>query len=144
MLVTYNTHLASALPAVTSLEHCADYSTTVAPFTNQLYGLPQKLLENISDPVGLLNLYAETNPLVTGTALSLFVGAVVLVASEINRNYSQIDRFWSILPTVYIGHLIAWARVTGLPHERLTLMGACSLVWSVSNPPRAVCCVSPA
>jgi hypothetical protein len=132
MLVTYNTHLASALPPASTLENSASYEATVAPFIPQLVALPQKLLATLSDPVGLLNLYAETNPLVTGTAFSLLLGAIVLVSSEINRNYSQIDRLWSLLPTVYIGHLIAWANVTGLPHERVTLLGVGSLLWSVS------------
>jgi len=131
MLIAY-THLATALPVVTSIEDSASYQLAVAPFMPQLYGLPQKLWANAADPVGLLTVYAETNPVVSGFALALAIGSVVLVVSEINRNWSQIDRLWSILPIVYLGHLIGWAELTGLRHERLDLMAMAILAWSVS------------
>ena len=100
-----------ALPTLLALEDCADYSKTVEPFLPQLYSLPEKLLDVVARRQSLSSLYIETNPLVSGFAFSIFLGAVFLVASEINRNYSQVDRFWSLLPTFYIAHFDLWARM---------------------------------
>jgi steroid 5-alpha reductase family enzyme len=58
------------------------------------------------------------------------LGAVFLVVAEINRNYSQVDRCWSLLPTVYIAHFDAWARLTGLPTRRLDVALLFSAIWS--------------
>ena len=84
-----------ALPTLLTLEDCADYSKTVEPFLPQLYSLPEKLLDVVTSRQSISSLYIETNPLVSGFAISVFLGAVFLVASEINRNYSQVDRFWT-------------------------------------------------
>jgi len=122
-----------ALPTLLALEECSDFSKTVEPFIPQLYALPHKLLDVIVNREGFLKLYLETNPLVSGFAASLFLGAVFLVVSEINRNYSQVDRCWSLLPTLYIAHFDAWARLAGLPSRRLDAALLFSTVWSVSG-----------
>lgn len=117
------------------LEHtwdCSDFSKTVAPYAHQFYELPGRLVASINSIEALQRLYVETNPLITGFSASLLVGAIALVASEINRNYSQIDRLWSILPNLYIVHLAAWARLAGVPHARIDLVAAFSTLWSVS------------
>lgn len=124
-----------ALPAVHALESCADFPTAVQPFLPQLYDLPHQLLD-IATGRGersFLQLYAETNPLISGFAASVALGAVFLVLAEINRNYSQVDRAWSLLPTVYIAHFAAWARLTGVPHQRVDAALLFSAVWSVSR-----------
>jgi steroid 5-alpha reductase family enzyme len=120
-----------ALPTIRTLEDCADFSMAVRPFIPQLYGLPAKLLDAFSGRESLLQLYTETNPLVSGFAISVFLGAVFLVAAEINRNYSQVDRFWSLLPTLYIAHFDVWARLAGLPSQRVDAALFCSAVWSI-------------
>jgi hypothetical protein len=122
-----------ALPSLTSLEDCADFSKAVEPFIPQLYDLPQKLLENALSPGGLLELYKETNPLVSGFAFSLFAGAVFLVVSEANRNYSQVDRMWSLLPTLYNAHFLAWSHLHDLSTDRLNIVLLWSVIWSVCN-----------
>jgi hypothetical protein len=121
-----------ALPVLHSLEDCADFSKAVAPFLPQLYDLPVKLLDVVAGRESLLQLYTETNPLVSGFAVSVFLGAVFLVVAEINRNYSQVDRAWSLLPTLYIAHFDAWARLTGLPARRIDAALLFSAIWSVS------------
>jgi steroid 5-alpha reductase family enzyme len=55
------------------------------------------------------------------------------VVSEVNRNYSQVDRMWSILPNLYVVHLAVWARLAGVPHSRLDLIVVATTVWSVSG-----------
>ncbi|GAB1320612.1 Steroid 5-alpha reductase C-terminal domain-containing protein [Madurella fahalii] len=120
-----------ALPSIGTLEDCADFSKVVEPFIPQLYALPEKLLDVVSGRERLLSLYAETNPLISGFAISVALGAVFLVLAEINRNYSQVDRAWSILPTLYIAHFDAWARLSGIPSQRIDTVLLVSVIWSI-------------
>ncbi|KFH48903.1 hypothetical protein ACRE_001190 [Hapsidospora chrysogenum ATCC 11550] len=120
-----------ALPLLKSVEDCADFSKTVEPFIPQLYRLPSQVLGNIGSIDGLKQLYIGTNPLITGFAASIAFGFGFLVASEVNRNYSQVDRMWSILPNLYVVHLAVWARLAGLPHSRLDLIAAATTLWSI-------------
>lgn len=121
-----------ALPTLKTLEECAEWSKTVEPFIPQLYDLPSRALDVFAGRESILNVYTETNPLVSGFAGSLVLGAIFLVVAEINRNYSQVDRAWSILPTVYIAHFAAWARLSGIPSQRIDAALLFSAIWSVS------------
>jgi hypothetical protein len=121
-----------AFSTIRTLEDCADFSKAVEPYIPQLYDLPAKLIDVFAGRESILKLYIETNPLVSGFAISVFLGAVFLVAAEINRNYSQVDRFWSLLPTLYIAHFDVWARLAGLPSQRIDAALLFSAVWSVS------------
>lgn len=121
-----------ALPFVKSLEDCGDYAKTVEPFIPQLYALPRQVLDNIASPDGLRQLYVDTNPLASAFAVSVALGFVFLVVSEINKNYSQVDRMWSILPNLYIVHLSVWARLAGVPSSRVDLISLATTLWSVS------------
>jgi steroid 5-alpha reductase family enzyme len=121
-----------SLPVLKSIEECGDYAKAVEPFIHQLYELPARVLASIASPAELKYVYATTNPLISGFAISILLGGVFVVASEINRNYSQVDRFWSILPNLYIIHYAIWARVAGLPHSRIDLVAVFSTLWSVS------------
>jgi steroid 5-alpha reductase family enzyme len=66
--------------------------------------------------------------------MSLHVAMIVCAAvaftcwllSVINRNYSQVDRLWSILPFVYTGSFAAYGHFADL---RVDLMFALSLLW---------------
>lgn len=120
-----------ALPVLKSLEECADFSKTVEPYIAQFYELPQRLVASDGSPHGLLALYKSTNPLVSGFAFSLFLGCVFLVVSELNRNYSQVDRMWSLLPTIYNAHFAVWTHVNKLPTQRVDLILFWSVLWSV-------------
>lgn len=124
-----------ALPATKNLADCVDLEKSVLPYLPQLYDLPQRLLQTISNPHGLGTLYVSTNPLVSGFAFSLFLIPFFLIGSEINKNYSQVDRFWSILPTIYNVHYTVYAHVAGLPTTRMDLVAAASIIWSVSTHP---------
>ncbi|KAH8894773.1 DUF1295-domain-containing protein [Thozetella sp. PMI_491] len=120
-----------AIPTLKTLEDCASYNLTVEPYLPQLYELPQKLVDVISNRGSLLDLYVNTNPLIFGFAVSIFLGAVFLVAAEVNRNYSQVDRFWSLLPTLYIAHFAVWARLAGVHHYRVDGALFFSTAWSI-------------
>ncbi|KAL2156046.1 hypothetical protein VTH82DRAFT_791 [Thermothelomyces myriococcoides] len=120
-----------ALPVVHTLEECADFSRVVKPFIPQLYELPSKLLDVFAGRESLVQLYTDTNPVISGFGISVFLGAVFLVVAEINRNYSQVDRCWSLLPTLYIAHFDAWARLTGLSSRRIDAALLFSTIWSI-------------
>lgn len=125
------TFLDAALPLVKTLPDCASYSKTVEPFLPQLYDLPARIAAHITDPQGLQEIYLATNPVITSLAIALFLTPVVLTVSELNRNYSQVDRLWSILPAAYNLHYAVWAHLNGLPTLRLDHVMAVSVVWSV-------------
>jgi steroid 5-alpha reductase family enzyme len=120
-----------ALPAVQSILECADFNKTVLPYLPQLYELPRKLVQSYSNIEELRTIYLETNPLITALAFAFLLSPLCLLVSEINRNYSQVDRLWSILPTVYLAHYCTYAHLTGLPTARLDNLLACSVVWSL-------------
>ncbi|KAI1195610.1 hypothetical protein F5X97DRAFT_307821 [Nemania serpens] len=119
-----------ALPTVQSLEDCTDYSNVVEPFLPQLYELPSHVLSTLTNGGSLLDLYMNTNPLVSGFAFSVFIGGIFWVASEVNRNYSQVDRLWSLLPAFYNAHFAAWMHLNGLPSQRVDLILFWSVLWS--------------
>jgi hypothetical protein len=122
-----------ALPVLLSLQQCADYNTTVAPYLDHLTTLPETFLSSLSSPAALRQLYLDTNPLVAATAFAFTLGPVFLLASEINKNYSQVDRVWSILPSVYNLHFAAYAHLAGIHTSRLDAAFAISALWSVGQ-----------
>lgn len=124
-----------SLPVVKTLQDCAEFSRTVSPYVPQLRALPWQVLESISGFDDFKTLYVSTNPLVSSFALSLFLAPIFLVVSEANKNYSQVDRLWSILPSLYNAHYVLWAHMVGLPTQRLNCLLGFSLIWSVSCAP---------
>ncbi|KAI3336690.1 DUF1295-domain-containing protein [Xylariaceae sp. AK1471] len=118
-----------ALPTLKSLDDCADYSKVIEPFLPQLYELPSNVFNTVTNGESLLDLYANTNPLVSGFAFSVFLGGIFLIASEVNRNYSQVDRFWSLLPAFYNGHFAVWAHLNNLPSQRVDLVLFWTVIW---------------
>ncbi|CAK1355628.1 hypotheticalsprotein [Cercospora beticola] len=120
-----------ALPAVTTLRQCAEYSKTFEPFLPQLYALPNQLYAALGDIEALKHIYVSTNPAIFGLAVCIALSPIFLIASEINKNYSQVDRVWSILPTVFNFHYALWARLNGLSTKRVDHVLAFSVIWSI-------------
>jgi hypothetical protein len=120
-----------SLPVAKILTECSDFQKTVLPYLPQLYDLPQQLARSYNNPPEVRNIYLATNPLISAFALSLFLAPLFLIISEINKNYSQVDRCWSILPTIYNAHFAIYAHMSGLPTARLDNLLAFSTVWSV-------------
>ncbi|KAH8664968.1 hypothetical protein BGZ60DRAFT_470690 [Tricladium varicosporioides] len=120
-----------ALPVVRTLIDCSVFDKTVLPYLPQLYDLPGQIFQSWNNPVELQSLYLATNPLITSFAFSLFLAPLFLIISEANKNYSQVDRMWSILPTVYNAHYVVFAHMSGLPTARLDNLVAFSTVWSL-------------
>jgi hypothetical protein len=123
-------YLDMALPVVKTIEECADYTKTVQPFLQQYYDLPFNVASHITDLQALQDIYLNTNPLMTALAFAtVIVTPIVLLVSELNRNYSQVDRLWSILPVIYNVHYAVWAHLNGLPTLKLNHVMAVSLIW---------------
>ncbi len=119
------------LPVVKTLPDCGDFALTVAPYFYQLIDLPKRYFDLFESLDGPKEVYLSTNPLITAFAISIFLAPIFLAVSEINKNYSQVDRLWSILPTFYIAHYVTWAHLVGLPTQRLDYLMVFSVVWSV-------------
>ena len=126
-----------ALPVVRSAVDCSDFTNTVLPYIYQLKEFPQAVFESISDPTALRQIYLDTNPLISAFAFTLFISSIVLIVSEVNKNYSQVDRCWSILPTVYNAHYTIYAHMLGLETKRLDMLLTASTLWSVRPDPSA-------
>ncbi len=122
-----------SLPVIKTFAGCTDFSTTVTPFIPQLYDLPQQIFRSITNPSALKQLYISTNPLISAFAFSLFLFPIFLIVSEVNKNYSEVDRCWSLLPTVYNVHFVIYAHAAGLSTRRLDSLLVCSVIWSVSS-----------
>ena len=123
--------ISMALPVVRNALDCADYSYTLEPYLYQLRVLPNLVLEHITSPVALKQLYIDTNPFISGLAFSLFLAPFFLFANEVNQNWSQIDRVWSILPTLYNAHWAIWTHLSGLSTDRMDLRLLVSVIWSM-------------
>ncbi|KAL4890752.1 hypothetical protein BDV59DRAFT_76654 [Aspergillus ambiguus] len=125
--------MALPLPDIKSIGDCISFNQTVLPFLPQLTTLPERLqvVAAAKDVQGLKEIYLSTNPFVSALGLCLALSVFFLVFSELNRNWSQVDRFWSILPAVYNVHFAAWARMSGLRTEALDTIAVIALLWSV-------------
>jgi len=124
----------SILPAIKTVSDGADFSQTVRPYLPQLYTLPQLVYTALlsGDKLNELRiLYLSTNPLILALAVSLFLAPIFLIVSEINKNYSQVDRAWSIMPAIYIAHYSFWAHQHGLPTQRLDHILLFAVAWSI-------------
>ncbi|KAA8647263.1 hypothetical protein EYZ11_009225 [Aspergillus tanneri] len=123
--------MALPLPTIQSVADCASFNHTVLPFLSQLATLPERLqVAAATKDVNILkDIYLSTNPFISALGLSLALSAFFLAFSEINRNYSQVDRFWSLLPALYNVHFAIWARMTGLRTLSLDTIAVISVMW---------------
>lgn len=123
---------AMALPTLQSVADCADFTQAALPFLHQLSSLPTRVVEAGLNVDTLREVYLSTNPLVIAFGFSLFLVLAFVLISEINRNYSQVDRLWSILPSIYNGHFALWCRLKGLATTEINTIFIITLIWSVS------------
>lgn len=121
------------LPRIESLVDCTNFKLTVLPYLAQLEWLPASLREAGWDLDSLKAVYLATNPFVSALAFSSVLAVLFFFAAEINRNFSQVDRFWSILPALYNVHFAAWARLAEIRTQTLDTIAVISVLWSVSG-----------
>jgi steroid 5-alpha reductase family enzyme len=74
----------------------------------------------------LLELYRTTDALTLALYACGLAAVWCWVASLVTRNYSQVDRLWSILPVLYVFH---FATHGGFTDARLALMTTLAVLW---------------
>lgn len=76
----------------------------------------------------MIELYEATDPLVTALWLAGGFALLCWVLSLVTREYSWVDRLWSITPPLFAVHFAAHA---GFEDARLNLMAALTVLWGV-------------
>lgn len=123
----------AALPTVATLVGCTDLGKTVYPYLHQLS--LDHVLPLLRREVEAKAWYVSTNPLMSAAAFALALSVITFVAAEFNRNYSQVDRLWSILPALYTVHFAVWAHANGIGSERVDTMATLIVLWGVRVSP---------
>lgn len=78
--------------------------------------------------MNLIDIYKSTDPLVTALYAAGGLALVCWVLSLITREYSWVDRLWSISPPLFSIH---FAGYVGFADARLNLMAALTVLWGV-------------
>ncbi len=78
--------------------------------------------------MNLVDLYKSTDPLVTALYGAGALALLCWVLSLITREYSWVDRLWSISPPLFAVH---FAGYVGFADARLNLMAALAVLWGV-------------
>ena len=80
-----------------------------------------------------INFYCKTDQDTSGLILSFLCGLLCYFLSKITGNFSWVDRFWSIVPTLYILHFSFYRNICeNLPFcERQILILCLSCLWSI-------------
>ena len=125
--------MSTALPAVNTFADSVNWTKTVSPYIPQLYDLPPQVWSSVQGLQSLKTLYISTNPLISAFTFCVALMPVFFIVAEVNRNWSQVDRCWSILPTLYNVHYAVYAHLAGLPTKRLDTLAFFSILWSVRS-----------
>lgn len=128
----------ASLPQPLTLAAAANYELTAAPYFEALSLYPSAISDALKTKApleALIALYDTTNPLTTAAAFAIGIIPLFYIVSEVNRNYSQVDRVWSILPTIINGHYALWKyrtnNTSGPGLDRVDLAALVLLVWTV-------------
>jgi steroid 5-alpha reductase family enzyme len=76
----------------------------------------------------LIELYKTTDPLTTALWVAGALALLCWVLSLITKEYSWVDRLWSITPALFAVHFAGYA---GFNDARLNLMAALAVLWGV-------------
>jgi len=88
--------------------------------------------------IDLIKSAVSNNPLLSGydyffqnlvlnwIIIMVLVVLTCFIVSEITRNYSQVDKLWSLMPIVY-----GWVTVAAFPSARLYLMASLVTIWGI-------------
>ncbi|KAI8987830.1 hypothetical protein BDF20DRAFT_852438 [Mycotypha africana] len=85
---------------------------------------------DLTQPNNLIDLYTSTDPFAFAMRLVSVLTLIHYVVSEITKNYSQVDKSWSILPVVYAWHFTLHHYFNhGYFHPRLLLATILITLW---------------
>jgi steroid 5-alpha reductase family enzyme len=62
----------------------------------------------------------------TWLTIMIIVAIVCFVVSELTRNYSQVDKLWSLMPIAY-----SWITVAEFPSARIVVMASLVTIWGL-------------
>lgn len=66
------------------------------------------------------------NLILSWIIIMMLVAIACFIVSEISRNYSQVDKLWSLMPIVY-----SWVTVAAFPSARLYIMAFLVTIWGL-------------
>ncbi|KAK6331092.1 hypothetical protein TWF696_003167 [Orbilia brochopaga] len=75
--------------------------------------------------------YKDTDPFGVAILGSLLLSALALGLSEVTQNFSQVDRWWSLAPAIYVLHYSYWARLNDLSSDRIDTVAVVVAIWSI-------------
>ncbi|KAI9030117.1 hypothetical protein CLU79DRAFT_734131 [Phycomyces nitens] len=103
------------------------HSATDAFRNGTIWETIKNCLEN---PSLLIEYYRTTDPLVTLLVASGVLASIHYVVSELTKNYSQVDKSWSILPIIYSWHFTLHDYLNrGSFHPRLLAASLLITIW---------------
>ncbi|KAI5808270.1 DUF1295 domain protein [Peziza echinospora] len=120
--------VSAILPALTAMPGVTSFNITVLPF---LLPLRDNVLALANGTLSPWDFYHSTNPFATALLFSQLTTVFTFLLSEITGNPSQVDRLWSILPALYVGHFTYFAHHLGLPTSRLDTLAVLVTIWAV-------------
>ncbi|KAL7333211.1 hypothetical protein PS15p_202145 [Mucor circinelloides] len=119
-VIHWLTHTGPNFPQGATWDHARNILQTYFHNITSLSAISSFVSSSLKDPSQLITLYKETNPLESSLYFSSALITVHYIMSEITKNYSQVDRAWSILPGLYAWHYtIHDYLLTGSFHPRL-------------------------
>lgn len=62
----------------------------------------------------------------TWITIMIIIALVCFIVSEITRNYSQVDKLWSLMPIAY-----SWITLAAFPSPRLAVMASLVTIWGL-------------
>ncbi|KAK6356979.1 hypothetical protein TWF718_001312 [Orbilia javanica] len=118
----------AAIPSFSNILEIAQSSPNVLQL---LQGAINGVQQVAAGELDFFTFYKQTDPLATTALFSIILSVFVFILSEITRNFSQVDRLWSILPAVYIVHYSVWANINNLRTDRVDTVAVVSIIWSI-------------
>lgn len=108
-------------------------ATVVEGLVKTLDSIPQiDVIKQRILNTGLVNTYIHGDSFVIVVCFMLFVSFACWLLSVIMRNYSQVDRIWSIVPFVYCWHFLIHSYLnTNQWNDRLLCMTILSTMWGL-------------
>ncbi|GAN10504.1 DUF1295 domain protein [Mucor ambiguus] len=103
-IIHWLTHAGPYFPQGATWEHARNILQTYFRNITSLSAISSFVSSSLKDPSQLITLYKETDPLESSLYFSSALTIVHYIMSEITKNYSQVDKAWSILPGLYAWH----------------------------------------
>ncbi|KAF3910062.1 hypothetical protein ABW21_db0209408 [Orbilia brochopaga] len=119
------------MASLPSYSNVNELSQSLPNFSQLVQAVLAGLQQVVHGDSDFSSFYKNTDPLGTAILGSLLLSTLALGLSEITRNFSQVDRWWSLAPALYVLHYAYWARVNGLSSDRIDTAAVVVAIWSI-------------